>query len=257
MLLTPGTWLPDPVLREFQRLEVDLVKIVGGTPSVSEAVAARLRTAGLQVQRIAGSDRYATSRAIIADAFTEAPVEAVYVATGENFPDALSAAAAAGSRNSPVVLVRPWLAPNGYDLDPATHQLLMTLRPREAIVVGGTPTLPELVSRAVQRSVEWVPELEHPTLRLWGIDRFETSKYISADAFAASDRVFLATGLNYPDALAGAALAASVGAPLFVTRTECVPASILRQIGRLGAERVTLLGGTPSLDSRVASLTSC
>lgn len=257
VLLTPRAWLADPVLQELQRLDVDVVKIVGGTPSVSEAVAAHLRDAGFQVERIAGSDRYETSRAIIADAFTETPVDAVYVATGQNFPDALSAAAAAGSRNSPVLLVPPSLAPNTSDLDTATHELLMALRPREAIVVGGTPSVPASVSWAVQRSVEWVQELEYPTRRLWGNDRFETSKYVSADAFDTSERVFLATGYNYPDALSGAALAASVGAPLFVARTGCVPDSILHQIGRLGANRVTLLGGTPSLDHRVEDLTPC
>lgn len=257
VLLTPGSRLPDPVLRELERLEVDLVKVVGGTSSVSEAVAARLQDAGLQVQRIAGPDRYATSRAIIADAFTETPVDAVYVATGEKFPDALSAAAAAGSRNSPVLLVPPALAPNTPDLDTPTHELIMALKPREAIVVGGTSTLPASISWAVERSVEWVSELEQPTRRLWGHDRFETSKYVSADAFGASDRVFLATGYNYPDALAGAALAASVGAPLFATRTDCIPDSILRQIGRLGADRVTLLGGTSSLDQRVEDLIPC
>lgn len=257
VLLTPRTSLPPSLLAELHRLGVETVKIVGDTPSVSEAVASQVREAGIDVQRIGGPDRYSTSRAINADAFGESGVEVVYVATGGNFPDALSAAAAAGARNSPVLLVPPTLPPQSSGLDEPTHAALLALQPREAIVVGGTPTLPADISRAVQDSVQWVTSLEHPTRRIWGTDRFETSKFLSADAFAAADRVFVATGLNYPDALSGAAYAGSIGAPLFVTPTDCVPTSILRQIGRMGADRVTLLGGTPSLSARLDDLSAC
>src|SRR5690606_40282425 len=54
--------------------------------------------------RLSGVNRYATA-AVIAEEFSSASV--VYVATGENFPDALAGAARAGALDGPVLLTRP------------------------------------------------------------------------------------------------------------------------------------------------------
>jgi putative cell wall-binding protein len=68
--------------------------VLGGTSSVTSDVSDRLASYTLGgVTRISGWNRYATSAAISAASFaSNAPV--VYLASVENFPDALSAAAA-------------------------------------------------------------------------------------------------------------------------------------------------------------------
>lgn len=114
------------------------VIVVGGTPSVSDAVAASLRD-GRTVSRIAGADRYQT--AIRVNAGFGARPPAMYVASGERFPDALAAAAVAGARGAPLYLTPGSCLHAGL---PAEHTRLG--RPG-VVLLGGTPTLALDVSR--------------------------------------------------------------------------------------------------------------
>lgn len=257
VLLTPPGYLRDDLLAEIRRLGVAEVKIVGGEASVSPDVANALREAGLTVSRIAGVDRYETSRKIVQDAFAE-PVEAVYFATGSNFPDALSAAASAGARGVPVLLVPGDALPAGSSsLDQGTRTAIGALRPEQVIVVGGTSTISWEVGWAIDEEASFFETNLKPMRRIWGADRFQTSALISADAFATASRAFIATGYDFPDALAGAAVAGGAGAPLFVVPGSCIPASTLRQLARLDVEEITLLGGPSSLGGGVSGLTRC
>ncbi len=56
-------------------------------------------------ERTYGSDRYATALAISASTFAPSSVTTAVVATGKDFPDALSASGLAGAYSSPVLLV--------------------------------------------------------------------------------------------------------------------------------------------------------
>jgi putative cell wall-binding protein len=62
-----------------------------------------------------------------------------YVATGENFPDALAAGAPAAIRGAPTLLVRAGSAP-----DPSATEL-QRLNPARIIVLGG----PRVIGQAV------------------------------------------------------------------------------------------------------------
>ncbi|WP_368499849.1 cell wall-binding repeat-containing protein [Herbiconiux sp. A18JL235] len=94
-------------------------------------------------------------------------------------------------------------------------------------------------------------------MRLGGVDRYESSRLINAHFFESANRVFLATGESFPDALSGSGLAPKVDAPLFTVPGTCVPADTLAQITALGATQVTLLGGDLTLSPAVAELTAC
>jgi putative cell wall-binding protein len=63
----------------------------------------------------------------------------------------------------------------------------------------------------------------------------------------------LATGSGYADALAAAAL----GAPVLLTRSECVPQVVRDEITRLAATTVVVMGGTSALSDDVRRLTVC
>lgn len=86
------------------------IVVLGDTNSVSNATVTALRNAGLEVERLAGSDRYATSAEIV-NYVTSLPlseggllINNCIIATGEKFPDALAAAPVAGSYRSVVLL---------------------------------------------------------------------------------------------------------------------------------------------------------
>src|SRR5690606_23859047 len=56
--------------------------------------------------------------------------------------------------------------------------------------------------------------------------------------------VFVATGSNFPDALAAAPVAGLTGGPLLLVPPTAAPPGVLAEITRLGADRIMVLGGT-------------
>jgi putative cell wall-binding protein len=92
VLLTHKDRLPADTERALRELNIADVTIVGGTAAVSEAVAGAVAAADVRVQRIAGSNRYDTSRRIadLAKSAGARPSRTAF-ATGRNFPDALAA----------------------------------------------------------------------------------------------------------------------------------------------------------------------
>jgi len=88
--------------------------------------------------------------------------------------------------------------------------------------------------------------------RIYGADRFSTAAAISKRAFpSGSEYVIVATGMNWPDALGGSALAGAHDAPILLCNTNTVPSSIKSEIKRLGATRAFILGGKMSVGTGV------
>jgi putative cell wall-binding protein len=86
-------------------LAPDRVVIVGGVDAVSPAVEQAIIALGFPVERIAGSDRYGTSALLSERAFPTTPVPTM-IATGESYPDALTATAYIGARGGSLLLTR-------------------------------------------------------------------------------------------------------------------------------------------------------
>lgn len=87
--------------------------------------------------------------------------------------------------------------------------------------------------------------------RIAGADRYETSAMIALERFGASTNAVLATGEDFPDALCASALAGALDAPLLLTRTATVPASIMSALDDLGVDNVWIVGGTGVVSSDV------
>ena len=198
------------------------------------------------VTRVAGSDRFDTGRKVVQYGFPSA--NHLYISTGDNYPDALSAAAAAGARGEPIVLLNG----NASALDRPSSDFLHTLSVSAATIVGGTGA----VSHGLQTSLNSLLGSANVS-RLSGTDRFDSSRLIAADAFTTASTAYLATGLNYPDALAGSALAGHAGAPLLSSLPTCVPLATRSELESLGVQHVVMIGGTGALDSDVQNLTPC
>jgi Ca2+-binding RTX toxin-like protein len=113
--------------------------ILGETGAVSGGVAGQLGayTDG-EVVRLGGADRYATALEISGHFFPTG-AERVYLATGANFPDALTATPGAGINGSPVLLVPP------TGLTPALRAEITRLNPGQVFVLGGTGVVSEAV----------------------------------------------------------------------------------------------------------------
>jgi uncharacterized protein YkwD/putative cell wall-binding protein len=243
LLLSDTASVPDIVVDEVERLNPRSIVIVGGANSLSEAVRARL-AAIAPTERLDGDSRYAVSSAIARSAFA-AGASVAYVATGENFPDAVSASSAAASAAAPILLVPSQGA--------ASSDLLETLRDlgvRNVRIAGGTAS----VSSALESSLR---SSGFEVQRLAGVDRYAANQAINAAAFRSADHAFIATGENYPDALYGSAWAGSESDPLFLTQKDCVRRGVIDALGTMGVTSVTVLGGESSLSTSVSRLTAC
>ena len=72
-----------------------------------------------------------------------------------------------------------------------------------------------------------------------------------------AERVYLATGRNFPDALAGGPVAANGDGPLLLVPGSCVPTSVRDEIERLAPDRLVLLGGSGAVSSTLGALPAC
>lgn len=88
--------------------------------------------------------------------------------------------------------------------------------------------------------------------RVAGSTRYATGIEASRRAFPhGADAVVLATGSNWPDALGGSALAGAADGPLLLTDGEALTIDLIFEIGRLGASKVYILGGTGAISAGV------
>jgi putative cell wall-binding protein len=92
--------------------------------------------------------------------------------------------------------------------------------------------------------------------RLAGADRYATAARVATATFARADAAIVASGENFPDALAGNYLAGRRQAPILLARRDGVPTATLDALRQLGVTRVTLLGGDGALGPAVAAALS-
>ena len=90
------------------------------------------RPAKVGVGRLGGANRYQSSQKVFQTFFAAESFDSAFVATGRAFPDALSASAAAGSLNAPVLLVD---GTTGKNVPSAT--LLRDMGVNNVLIVGG------------------------------------------------------------------------------------------------------------------------
>ena len=245
LLLTPAGSLPTAVNTELRRLKPAKIYLVGGSAIVSETVRAALARIA-PTERLWGSDRYTTGLKVVAKTFPAA--DHAILATGRAFPDALAASGAAGARKAPVLLVdgtRP-------SITAATLSTLATLKVKTISIAGASGA----VSTGIQSQLT---NAGYTVTRYGGATRYETAASLNTAYFApgSSTTSFLATGLNFPDALAGAALAGHLAAPLNVTPRSCVHPAVNDFINTLGAPARVALGGTAVVSDSAADNARC
>ena len=239
VLLVSPSGIPTATRSEIQRLAPQRIVVLGGTSAIPASVASQLGSlAPGGASRLAGADRYATAAAISRANFA-AGVRVAYVATGVDYPDALGAVPAAGIEGGPILLVRPGLLP------PATRTELARLRPQRIVVLGGTAAIGSDIAAQLQA---YTPA---PIQRRSGADRYETAVAVSRASFASASRVFIATGANFPDGLAGGPAGAATRGPLLLVRPDALPASVRSELLRLDPSRVTILGGPNAVSESV------
>ena len=188
-------------------------------------------TAAMTIERIAGPDRYSTAVAVSQQSFSDgAPV--VFLASGIDYPDALSAAPVAAVAGGPLLLT----APTG--LPAVVVAELQRLDPARVIIVGAEVAVGARVAQQVSE-LGFTPE------RVAGGNRYATARALVRTFIDSSTVAYIATGRNYPDALAAAAAAGSVGAPVLLVNglASSLDADSLALLDELGVEQAFVAGG--------------
>ncbi|WP_114906119.1 cell wall-binding repeat-containing protein [Ornithinimicrobium murale] len=144
VLLTRTDLLPQATRTALTSLDPSEIIVLGGTDAVSEEVAAQAAAAtGAPATRVGGQDRYETAT-LLAERF-QPLVDAVFVASGQDYPDALTGAAVAGARRLPILLTRP------DKLTEVTGATLDRLDPQRIIVLGGPVAVADDVLDAMEQ----------------------------------------------------------------------------------------------------------
>lgn len=201
-------------------------------------VAAVPAYAKAESQRLAGSDRYATSNAICSYGWDGTSDYAV-IATGEDYPDALSASVIASHYNAPILLTQK----NGLGQDLISK--LKALKVKTAIIVGGTGVISTKVDQQLSN-------LEIVSIRFAGKDRYETAAKI-AERMGTAKKIFVATGDDFSDALSIAPIAARMRVPLLLVSKDTMPDSVKAYLKGKDIENTIIVGGTELISDKVAN----
>lgn len=186
--------------------------IIGSEGIIPKVVESDLREIGVTSKRIAGSDRYETSLAIAKEIGLS--TGEVVVASGENFPDGLSIASIAAKKQMPILLIREKHIPG------IIKDYMDSLNITKTYLLGSEGLIPNGIANQL-KNVE----------RLAGKDRYETNEKIF-NKFKNElnlDHLYIASALDFPDALATSALAAKANS-FVVLSYPTYPAASLRAI---------------------------
>jgi putative cell wall-binding protein len=157
VLLTQHDRLPDATREALLALRVERVTVIGGTAAVGQAVVQELEGMGMGVTRLAGDSRFTTSVAVAEEAMRRFPAAVrVVFATGQDFPDALSAGALATRVGGPVVIVPADAAGAGLDAFLRAN----AGRWSSGSLVGGRAAISVVGGERLRRAVNDLPSVE-------------------------------------------------------------------------------------------------
>ncbi|CAN5868990.1 hypothetical protein BH24ACT15_BH24ACT15_18430 [soil metagenome] len=248
LLLTATSELPQIVADELKRLDAEEVVLLGGLSAISDVVADRLSTSGLEVTRVAGATRYETA-ARVAQAMPA--WDGAFVASGTSPVDAVVAGAVAASRGWPVLLVEPDSVPDD------TRTALIDNKVDQVIVIGGEA----VVSSAVEAALA---ELSTGgVIRIGGVNRYHTATLLHEAAVRWGDfepeTIWLASGQtdHLADALTASPVVASQRASLLLVNGDDLHAEriVVERLRTVAPEvdEIVLLGGPAAINAAAPS----
>lgn len=235
VLLTKKDDLPISTSRALEALDPSQIIVLGGTGAVTKGVADQLRRHADRVDRVSGTDRYAVSAAV--SEFWGSHPGTVYLATGQNWPDGLTGGAAAAYGQDLLMLTKKDEVPT------AVMQGLRDRAPSRVVVLGGTGAVSSGVIGQLRSQLDprgtGTPRIE----RIDGKDRYAVAAGVAKRIPATEPLAFVATGRNWPDALAGGALAGQLYAPLLLVQPTTVPTTTRETLQQRRPDYVGAFGG--------------
>jgi putative cell wall-binding protein len=200
------------------------------------------------VNRLAGSNRYDTSRVVANADFAATGATIAIIASGTNYPDALAATYLAGRIHGPIVLTDP------NSLSPEALSALKALKTTGVDIVGGTAAVSANVASQLNSDGFKVN-------RLFGSNRYGTAQAINTvfpSSFvgslgSAGPTAIIATGVNFADALSAGSMADAAAFPMVLTDPNSLSPEAQSTLQSLGIKNAVIMGGTAAISANVAS----
>lgn len=244
ILLTEAGSLADCTREALVDLSVSQVTVVGGPNTVSDAVLRSIESMGITVDRIGGANRYEVNMNIynaVKDSWNGSMVS---IASGVNFPDALSMSPVSFKEAVPIFLVNEDGVLNSSQRKAISDRMATAESP--TIVIAGGPN-------SVSSGTEKDAQKMGTTVRLGGADRFEASaniaKWAVGEGYLSWDGAAIAMGAKPYDALCGSILQGRTGSVLMVVEEGNSNSHVLGLIesNRNAISSIKVFGGKASV----------
>lgn len=226
IILTSKYSLNDDILAELKRLSVKEVFILGGSGVLSNNIDSQLSSINIKVTRIAGGDRYETSSKIAENLGT---YDEIFIASGEDFADALSAAPIASIKNIPILL-----SPKD-NLSKNTTNFINGKIIYKSYVVGDTNSLSaNILNSLANFNGERIDGADKYDRNINVINKFKDQINFNT--------IFIASGNDFPDSLSGCALASKTNSPVILINNNNID-KVKNLIKDKDIKNIVILGG--------------
>ena len=208
---------------EIAKLKPKNIYIIGGETALSSNIEESVKSVvnDINVERLKGNDRYETSVKVMEKTKEFVDAEYLLIASGKNFPDALSATSFMADHKALMVLSDG----NSY---PKSNL--------KEIAIGG---------------VNQLPLNGFTGERIAGNDRYQTALAIARRSFENNESAILANSKVFADSLSAVSVAKNYKAPIILTDNENLTQSTKSYLENMNS--VTIIGGEKSVSSNIFS----
>ena len=190
--------------------------------------------------RIYGNDRYETSYKLFEAGWKSS--ENAILASGLDYPDALSATPLATKYGAPILLAKNTSLNNQQTL----LNLLKSKGVKNVFIVGGTGVMPGSFEGELSN-------IGISSTRLGGANRYETSVKIAQQVGSNTGEVAIASGLDFADGLSISSIAAIKNMPILLTDKNEVSDVTLNYINSNNITKSYVIGSTGAISNNVAN----
>lgn len=218
------------------------IYILGGTGVIGEDIITYLTDKGFKnFVRLGGNDRFETNTKITNELNVSKGTPLVLV-NANNFPDALSISSIAAIKGYPIVLT------NSNTLSSSAKDIITNTNPSSIFLIGGNGSLNSSIITDIKILLPNISDTN--LIRIGGKDRYETSSMIMKYFNLDTTNCVLASGENFPDGVAGGALAAKLNAPILLINDASLNSQQL-QIEKTNASSITILGSEGAISLNI------
>lgn len=208
---------------EIAKLKPKNIYIVGGETALSSNIEESVKSVvnDINIERLKGNDRYETSVKVMEKTKEFVDAEYLLIASGKNFPDALSTTSFMADHKALMVLSDG----NSYPKSDL-----------QEIAIGG---------------VNQLPLNGFTGERIAGNDRYQTALAIAKRSFESNENAILANSKVFADSLSAVSVAKNYKAPIILTDNENLTQSTKSYLENMNS--VTIIGGEKSVSSNIFS----